>query len=142
MYDVRMKRGWESEEAVLFRDMVRRFLETEAVPLDEKWREQKFVDRDFWKRAGEVGILCPSVPDAYGGGGGDFSLEAVVAEELSYAGITSFLQLIHGTIVAHYLVAYGSQEQKARWLPGMASLQKRFEGPVRCFSVSPGAACF
>ncbi|WP_447791872.1 acyl-CoA dehydrogenase family protein [Pseudomonas farris] len=121
MYDLRPKRPWETEEVVMFRDAVRRFLETEAVPRDEHWRKQKFVDRNFWHQAGELGMLCPSMPEEYGGSGGNYALEAVINEELSYAGLTSFLQTIHGGIVAPYIGHYGTHEQKQRWLPKMSS---------------------
>ncbi|WP_323033763.1 acyl-CoA dehydrogenase family protein, partial [Paracoccus sp. (in: a-proteobacteria)] len=84
----------------MFRASLRVFLETEAVPREEAWREQRFVEREFWHKAGELGALCPSIPVEYGGSGGDFTFEAVMAEELGYCGITSFQQNIHGTIVA------------------------------------------
>ncbi|MFC0813003.1 acyl-CoA dehydrogenase family protein [Paracoccus panacisoli] len=121
MIDLRPRRPWESGEAALFRASLREFLAAEAIPREEQWRAQHFVDRDFWLKAGEMGALLPSVPDEYGGSGGDFSFEAVVGEELGYAGLTSFQQIIHGTIVSHYLLAYASAAQKARWLPRMAS---------------------
>ncbi|AMY68519.1 acyl-CoA dehydrogenase family protein [Frigidibacter mobilis] len=121
MIDLRPRRPWESDEAAQFRDMVRRFLLAEAVPRDAAWRAQKFVDRNFWLQAGALGLLCPGIPDAFGGGGGDFALDAIVSEELSYAGITSFQQLIHGGIVAPYILHYGTEDQRQRWLPKMAS---------------------
>jgi acyl-CoA dehydrogenase len=112
---------WESEDAALFRQTVRRFLAEEAVPHDERWRRQRFVDRAFWEKCGTLGCLCPSISEQYGGGGGTFALEAVLAEELSYATITSFAQSVHGTIVAHYLSAYGDDDQKRRWLPRLCT---------------------
>jgi acyl-CoA dehydrogenase len=121
MYELRPKRPWETEEAVMFRSTVRRFLEAEAVPRDAQWRNQKFVDRDFWRQAGELGMLCPSMPEQYGGGGGSYALEAVITEELSYAGLTSFLQGVHGGIVAPYIERYGTPAQKQRWLPKLSS---------------------
>lgn len=121
MYDLRPKRPWETDEVVMFRDAVRRFIATEAVPRDAHWRKQKFVDRDFWLQAGELGMLCPSMPEAYGGSGGNFALEAVMGEEMAYAGITSFMQAIHGGIVAPYINHYGTDAQKRRWLPKMAT---------------------
>jgi len=121
MYDLRPKRPWESEEVAMFRDTVRRFLASEAVLRDERWRQQKFVDRDFFHQAGELGMLCPSMPEEFGGSGGSFALEAVVGEELSYVSMTSFMQNVHGGIVAPYLAHYGTEEQKRRWLPKMCS---------------------
>ena len=121
MYDLRPKRPWETEEVAMFRDTVRRFLATEAVPRDEHWRQRKFVDRDFFRQAGELGMLCPSMPEEFGGSGGNFALEAVIGEELSYVSMTSFMQNVHGGIVAPYLAHYGTEEQKRRWLPKMCS---------------------
>lgn len=121
MYDLRPKRPWETEEVAMFRDSVRRFLATEAVPRDDHWRKQKFVDRDFWHKAGALGMLCPSMPEEYGGSGGSFALEAVISEELSYVSMTSFMQNVHGGIVAPYLGHYGTDAQKKRWLPKMCS---------------------
>lgn len=121
MLTTRPRRAWESDEAMIFRSALRDFLEAEAVPRDEKWRAQKYVDRDFWTQAGELGALCPSIPEEYGGSGGDFTFEAVVAEELGYCGITSFQQNIHGTIVAHYILNCGTDAQKTAWLPRLAS---------------------
>ncbi|MDO5605790.1 MAG: acyl-CoA dehydrogenase family protein [Paracoccus sp. (in: a-proteobacteria)] len=120
MIDLKPRRAWESDEAAQFRAALRRFLADEAVPRDPQWRAQRFVDRDFWRLAGDMGVLCPSIPAEYGGGGGDFTFEAVIGEELGYCGLTSFQQIIHGTIVAHYLLAYADADQKARWLPKLA----------------------
>jgi acyl-CoA dehydrogenase len=121
MYDLRPKRPWETEEVAMFRDSVRRFLATEAVPHDGQWRKQKFVDRDFWHKAGELGMLCPSMAEEYGGSGGSFALEAVISEELAYVSMSSFMQNVHGGIVAPYLGHYGTDAQKKRWLPKMCN---------------------
>ena len=121
MSGLRPRRPWEDEDAALFRENLRRFLADELVPHDERYRDQKMVDRSLWLKAGELGFLCPSIPAEYGGGGGDYAFEAVMAEELSYAGSTSFGQGVHCNIVAHYILAFGTEEQKDRWLPGMCS---------------------
>jgi acyl-CoA dehydrogenase len=121
MTDTARKPVWENEELTMFRDAVRRFIAAEVVPHDERWREQHHVDRAFWNKAGAMGILCPSIPEAYGGGGGTFAHEAVTGEELAAVGCSSFGQTVHGGIVAHYLLAYGNEEQKQRWLPGLCS---------------------
>lgn len=118
---IRRRSPWEDDDVAAFRDSVRRFLAQEAVPNELRWRKQKGVDRDLWRKAGEVGLLCPSVPEQYGGGGGTFAHEAVVAEELAHAVVSSFGQGVHGTIVAQYLLHYGTEEQKRRWLPRMSS---------------------
>lgn len=111
---------WMTEELDVFRKSVRQFLQQEFVPHDERWRAQHHVDRDAWRKAGEMGLLLTDVAEDLGGGGGTFAYECVVDEELIRAGITSFGHVIQ-SIVAHYLVAYGSDGQKRAWLPAMAS---------------------
>jgi len=111
---------WMDEELELFRDAARRFVESEIVPHDARFREQHHVDRELWNKAGEVGLLCTDIPDRYGGVGGDVRHEAIVVEELSRRGITSLGHSVH-SIVAHYLLNYGTEEQKQRWLPRMAT---------------------
>lgn len=120
MLDLRPRRPWEDDDAARFRAAVRRFVEAEAVPRDPGWRQQRCVDREFWRQAGELGFLCPSLPEAYGGSGTSFAFEAIVDEELAYAGITSFARAVHGTIVAHYILRYGTEAQCRKWLPRLA----------------------
>ncbi len=93
-----------------FRDSVRRFFERELLPHLDRWEEEGIIDRAFWNKAGEAGLLCPTVPEEYGGPGLDFGFNAVIDEELAYAGSTAGITL-HSDIVADYLVAYGSEEQ-------------------------------
>ena len=112
--------AWMDDELEMFRDAARRFVENEIVPNDPRWREQHHVDRDLWTKAGEVGLLCTDIPDQYGGVGGDARHEAVVVEEMGRRGITSFGHMVH-SILAHYVLNYGSEEQKLDWLPRMAS---------------------
>ena len=111
---------WMDSELELFRDAARRFVENEIVPNDARWREQHYVDRDLWNRAGEVGLLCTDIPAEYGGVGGDARHEAVVTEEMGRHGITSFGHTVH-SILAHYVLNYGSEAQKRNWLPRLAS---------------------
>jgi len=111
---------WLDGELALFRDAVRRFVENEIVPNDARWREQHHVDRELWNRAGEVGLLCTDIPAEYGGVGGDARHEAVVGEEMGRHGISSFGHTVH-SILAHYVLNYGSEPQKRDWLPRMAS---------------------
>ena len=111
---------WMDEELELFRDAARRFVESEILPHDARFRGQHHVDRELWNKAGEVGLLCTDIPDRYGGVGGDVRHEAIVVEELGRRGITSLGHSVH-SIVAHYLLNYGTEEQKQRWLPRMAS---------------------
>jgi len=112
---------WMNEELHIMRDAVARFLEKEFVPSMEKWEKQGFVDRDAWLKAGQAGLLCASIPVEYGGGGGNFTHEMVLVEELSYANITGFGNGVHSGIVAHYINSYATEEQKQNWLPKMAS---------------------
>jgi acyl-CoA dehydrogenase len=109
---------WSSEDTRLFRKEVRQFLQKEFAPHQERWRKQRGPDAEAWTRAGAMGLLLPDVPEEYGGGGGTFAHEAVVLEELARAGI-HFGASIQG-IVAHYLLAYGNEEQKRQWLPPLA----------------------
>jgi acyl-CoA dehydrogenase len=111
---------WMDEELDLFREAARRFVENEILPNDARFREQHHVDRELWNKAGEVGLLCTDIPDRYGGVGGDVRHEAVVVEELGRRGITSLGHSVH-SIVAHYLLNYGTEEQKKRWLPRLAT---------------------
>jgi alkylation response protein AidB-like acyl-CoA dehydrogenase len=109
-----------SDEHHQFRDQVRRFIAREIEPNLERWEEEGIVDRALWTKAGEAGLLCPTVPEQYGGPGLDFGFNAVIDEELAYAGSTAGITL-HSDIVADYIVAYGSEEQKSHWLPRMVS---------------------
>lgn len=112
---------WMTPDLAIFRNSVRRFFTDEAAPHNERWKQQHHVDRDFYLKAGAMGVLCPSIPEVYGGGGGDFSYDAVVGEEIAYQGLNGFAQGVHGAICAHYILSYGSEAQKQRWLPGMCS---------------------
>lgn len=102
----------------LFRDTVRRLFARVLIPNLDRHEEAGVVDRDFWLACGEAGLLCPTVEEAYGGLALDFRYNAVVQEELSYAGSHAGLQ-IHSDIVAEYIQTYGSEEQKRRYLPKM-----------------------
>ncbi|MFF0499741.1 acyl-CoA dehydrogenase family protein [Nocardia aobensis] len=102
-------------------DLARRFFEKECAPNEDRWGRQHHVDREIWNRAGELGLLCISIPEEYGGGGGTFAHEAVIAIEQTRAMAPSLGNPVHSTIVAHYVNAYGTEEQKRAWLPKMAS---------------------
>jgi acyl-CoA dehydrogenase len=112
--------AWMTDDVAAFRDSVRKVFEREFAPLEARWREQRLADRAVWRQAGEMGLLLTSIPEAYGGAGGTFTHEAVVAHEQARALVTSFSINVHSGIVAHYLLAYGSEAQKRRWLPKMA----------------------
>lgn len=115
---------WITDDLVLFRDTIRRFVENELVPNEERWWKQHHVDREAWLKAGAIGMLCPSIPEEYGGGGGTFAHDAIIAMEQSRAVASSLGSNVHSGIVSHYLLRYGSEEQKRRWLPDMASGRK------------------
>ena len=114
--------SWMTEELDSFRDQFRKFLARDLAPHAEKWRQQKMVDRSAWRALGEMGALLPSVPEAYGGLGASFAYDAAVLDDLESTGpeLTTGVS-VHSAIVAHYIVNYGSEEQKKRWLPKMAS---------------------
>lgn len=114
---------WIDDELDLLREQVHKFLAREFVPLAERWSQQGFVDRAAWLKAGENGLLCASIPAAYGGGGGNYSHEAIIAQEVARAGLNGGFgvgNMVSSGIVAHYILAYGSEAQKQCWLPRMA----------------------
>jgi acyl-CoA dehydrogenase len=110
---------WMNAELDGFRDAVRRFVDHEVVPRQQRWREQQHVDREVWLQAGEMGLLLADIPEDYGGSGGSFAHQCVVFEELCYAGDTAFGLHVHA-IVAHYLLNQGTEEQKSTYLPRLA----------------------
>lgn len=112
---------WEDEELGMLRDACAKFFETECVPHNERWREQGEVDRSLWNLAGSAGLLCAEMPTEYGGGGGSYLHETVILEEMHKAGIGGWGVQVHSQIVAPYFLHYGSEAQKQRWLPRMAT---------------------
>lgn len=115
------KSPWLTEELEILQGAVRKFYEKEFLPHSERWDEQGCVDRDAWLKAGEAGILCASIKEEYGGGGGTFAHEMVIAEEQGRIGISGFGNSVHSGIVAHYIQSYGTEDQKKKWLPKMAT---------------------
>lgn len=109
---------WADDTVQIFRRNVRRFLEEEFLPRQEDWRARHRPEPEAWLAAGRIGLLLPELPEAYGGAGGSFAHQAVVQEELARAGI-HFGAVIQA-VVARYLLTYGSEEQKRRWLPPLA----------------------
>ena len=104
-----------------FRDSVRRFMEEEVKPHDERWQEQGHVDREVWRKAGQNGFLCCSMPEEYGGPGADKLYSMVLIEEQARANNSSLGWGLHSEIVAPYLLHYGSEALKQKYLPKMAS---------------------
>lgn len=114
--------SWMTEELDTFRDQFRKFLAKDLAPHAETWRKQKMVDRSAWLALGKMGALLPSVPEVYGGLGATFAYDAAIFEDME----SVVPELLNGVtvssgIVAHYILNYGSEDQKRRWLPKMAS---------------------
>jgi acyl-CoA dehydrogenase len=109
------------EEHEMWRDSVRRFVESEIVPHHAKWEHDGIVPRELWLKAGEQGLLCCTVPEAYGGPGLDYLFDVVVFEELWRVGASGPGFLIHTDLVATYVLSFGSEEQKKQWLPKMVT---------------------
>jgi acyl-CoA dehydrogenase len=109
-----------SEHHVQFRDTVRRFLEREVAPHHARWEEQGYVDREVWTKAGEAGLLCTSMPEAYGGSDADKLYSVVLFEEIARQGFTGLGFGLHNEIVAPYILSYGTDAQKEKYLPAMA----------------------
>lgn len=114
------RRSWMNEELEMARDTVRRFLEKDMIPDDEAARARGHVDPGLWRKAGELGLLCTDIPQEYGGLGGDFRHEALVHDEMGLRGLTGMSLAVH-SIAAHYLLNHGTESQKRRYLPRMAS---------------------
>lgn len=104
-----------------FRDITRRFLQTELLPHHAQWEHDKIVPREVWRKAGAMGLLCPNMPEEYGGAGGDWLYNVVVIEELSRLGLTGPGFMVHSEMCAPYLLDYGSEEMKREWLPKMVT---------------------
>lgn len=113
--------SWHDDEVRALSELATGFFEREVVANNEKWEAQHRIDREVWHTAGELGLLCCSIPEEYGGGGGTFAHDLAVFEAQGYAGDLAFGVSVHSGIVAHYINEYGTEEQKKTWLPGMAS---------------------
>jgi alkylation response protein AidB-like acyl-CoA dehydrogenase len=109
------------EQHEQYRDTVRRFLEKEVAPHHAKWEEDGYVDREVWLKAGKNGLLCPSMPEAYGGADADRLYSVAMFEEIARQGYTGLGFGLHNEIVAPYILKYGSDAQKIKYLPAMAS---------------------
>lgn len=109
-----------SAEHEAFRDTVRGFVESELVPHHAQWEKDGVVPQSVWRKAGALGLLCCDLPEAYGGSGADWLYNAVVIEELARAGMSGPGFMIHSEMVAPYILSWGSDELKQKWLPLMA----------------------
>jgi acyl-CoA dehydrogenase len=113
--------SWMSEDLVLLEEQTRRFLASELVPQVENWTDAGIMDRSAWDKLGQAGLLCAGIPEEYGGAGGSFAHETVINREFALAGLDQIGAPLHSGIVAPYIARYGTEEQKQRWLPKMAT---------------------
>ena len=110
-----------TSEHDMFRDAVRRFVDREVAPYHEQWEKDGVVSRELWQKAGAAGFLCPTIPTEYGGPGGDFLHSTIIIEELARRVLSGPGFRLHSDIAGPYILRYGSEEQKQRWLPAMSS---------------------
>ena len=113
--------AWMTDEHRMLQDTATRFFKEQWGPKDEAWRAQGMMDREAWREAGAQGFLCAGMPEAYGGGGGDFGHEAALILAQGEAGISGFGGSLHSAIVAPYILHFGTEAQKKRWLPRLAT---------------------
>ncbi len=112
---------WAADDVAMLYDMANRFLSEEIVPHYERFEKAEMFDRASWEKAGAAGLLCASMPEEYGGAGGTFAHESAILEAVSHVGVDGFGIALHNAIVAPYILHYGTDEQKKRWLPKLAS---------------------
>ncbi|MBY0466314.1 MAG: acyl-CoA dehydrogenase family protein, partial [Burkholderiales bacterium] len=113
--------SWMTDEHQMLLDTAYRFFKEQWVPKDDAWREAGMMDRQAWRDAGGNGFLCASMPEEYGGAGGDFGHEAALILAQGHAGLSGFGGSLHSGIVAPYILHHGTEAQKKRWLPGLAT---------------------
>ncbi|MEZ5750360.1 MAG: acyl-CoA dehydrogenase family protein, partial [Caenibius sp.] len=116
-----IERSLFTSEHEMWRDSVRKFMEQEVVPHHDQWEKDGIVPRDLWLKAGEAGMLCCTVPEEFGGIGADYLYDVVVFEELWRVGTSGPGFLIHTDLVASYILAFGTDEQKQQWLPKLVT---------------------
>ncbi len=115
------KPAWATDDVSMLYDMATKFLEAEILPKYEEFEKAEIFDRESWEKAGANGLLCASIPEEYGGSGGTYAHESAIIEAVSHAGVDGFGIALHNSIVAPYILHYGSEEQKRKWLPRMAT---------------------
>ena len=113
------RHAWMDADIEAFREQARRYIERELVPHLDGWRRQGFIPREVWRPFGELGFLLPELPERYGGAGVNLAYQLVVQDELARAEVPANTA-VH-SIVAHYILDYGTEAQKQRWLPKLAS---------------------
>ncbi|MBG9451582.1 acyl-CoA dehydrogenase [Cytobacillus firmus] len=116
-----MAASYLQEEHEIFRESLRKFLEKEAYPNYEKWEEDRIIPREFWRKMGEQGFLCPDIDEKYGGSNVDWGFSVIINEELERVGSGMVGIGLHNDIVVPYITAYGTDEQKKKWLPKCAA---------------------
>jgi acyl-CoA dehydrogenase len=122
VFDVPDPEFMADEEIAVFRDAVGKFFDQHAPESRvEKWREDGMVERAFWQEAGAAGLLGMTVPEEYGGHGGDFRHDLVVLDQQAAKGVDGFAASLHNVIILPYIVRHGTEEQKKRWLPRLVS---------------------
>jgi acyl-CoA dehydrogenase len=112
-----MKHPYLTDDHEIFRRSLRKFLEKEAYPFYDQWEEERMIPRSFWEKMGEQGYLCPDIDEEYGGSEVDWGFAVVINEELERVGSGLVGVGLHNDIVVPYITAYGTEEQKKRWLP-------------------------
>ncbi|MDJ0614776.1 MAG: acyl-CoA dehydrogenase family protein [Rhizobiaceae bacterium] len=115
------KPAWMDDEVSLVSDMANRFMENEIAPNYEQYEKDEIVPRSKWEKAGENGLLCAAMPEEYGGAGGTYAHEAAIIEAIGHHGVDGFGIALHSAIVAPYILHFGSEDQKRRWLPRLAT---------------------
>ncbi|MBX3583634.1 MAG: acyl-CoA dehydrogenase family protein [Rhizobiaceae bacterium] len=113
--------AWRGEDVVMLYDMANHFMSDEILPGYEGFEKNGVVDRSCWEKAGAAGLLCASMPEEYGGAGGSYAHEAAIIEAIGHVGMDGFGIALHNAIVAPYILHYGSEEQKRKWLPKLAT---------------------
>ncbi|MER8581647.1 acyl-CoA dehydrogenase family protein [Mesorhizobium sp. M1423] len=115
------KPAWAADEVGMLYDMAHRFMSEEIAPRYDEFEKNEMVDRESWLKAGAAGLLCASMPEEYGGSGGSFAHESAIIEAIAHVGVDGFGIGLHNSIVAPYILHYGSDEQKKKWLPRLAT---------------------
>jgi acyl-CoA dehydrogenase len=116
-----MEHLYLTDDHVMFRRSLRKFLEKEAYPYYDQWEEERMIPRSFWTKMGEQGYLCPDIEEQYGGSEVDWGFSVIINEEIERVGSGLVGIGLHNDIVVPYLTAYGTEEQKQRWLPKCAT---------------------